>query len=148
MAGLYTVTLYDNSGDPGTMSVNVRAATSANWNAIQADIVAFETAIAGLSDGAIGQRKFTADNLLFPWTAPASPMVQRNIKFTVSYRDTTTGKNYYVQIPCADLDQLPTGTEEVPIDAGAGLAFVTAFEALAVSPAGNPVNVVQITYND
>lgn len=146
--GLYTLTLRDNTNEPSTMSIHTPALDDSNINSVLADMIAFETAVAGLSDGAISKQKLTAVDQTRTYTVPASQTVQKGIKFTISYRDSVTGSNYYVQLPCADLTVLPTGNEKVILTANPGLAFKTAFEALAVSPAGNPVVITQISYND
>jgi len=73
----------------------------------------------------------------------ASAFAQRETKWLVTYRDTTTGKRYRLEVPGADLD-LSSDGKTLPIDAGAGLAWVTAFEALALTEDENAVEVIEI----
>lgn len=62
------------------------------------------------------------------------PNAQRENKWLVRYHD-TAGARYTIEIPTAKLSLLDTGTEFLDLTGTEAAAFVTAFEAGAVSPA-------------
>jgi hypothetical protein len=77
----------------------------------------------------------------------ADDEAQREKKWLVQYHDNVTLRRHTVEIPCADTAQLdPNDRGNANIgDAGVVDAFVSAFEAYALSPAGNAVTVDEIT---
>lgn len=70
---------------------------------------------------------------------PASPFAQRETKWLVSYVDDVTGKQHTMEIGGADLALVGDDGKTLNVAAGAGAAFVTAFEAGVKSPVGNDV---------
>lgn len=90
-------------------------------------------------DGTRTTLSFSASNP----TAPTDPYAQRELKWLVNYRDNTTLKQYQIEIPGADLTgNLLAGTDQADLASTDWAAWVTAFEAGAVSPDGNAVTVL------
>jgi len=77
-------------------------------------------------------------------SVPADVTAQREMALRVIYQDTTTLKMYRLDIP-APVDSLfDLGTDEVDIESNvAFLAWSVVFEANAVSPDGNAVNITR-----
>lgn len=82
---------------------------------------------------------------------PTSAASQREKKWIVSYEDTVTFKKYSVEIPCAleTTGWFKANSDEIDlsITGNAWEDFVNAFEAAAVSPDGNPVNVLKVVFS-
>lgn len=135
-------TYLDYSNEKSTLMFSVPALTAGNFVAVNADITDIGLAIADLTLGAFaGFRTTSAFSSSNP-TAPTDPYAQRELKWLVNYRDATTGNLYSVEIPAADLTgNLLAGTDQADLASTDWAAFVTAFEAGAVSPVGNAVEV-------
>lgn len=136
-------TYIDYSDEKSTLHFNLTALTAGNFVAQNALIVDIGLAIADLTLGAFaGFRTTSAFDSSNP-TPPTDPYAQRELKWLVNYRDTTTGNLYSMEIPAADLtSNLLAGTDKADLASTDWAAFVTAFEAGAKSPVGNAVEVV------
>lgn len=138
---------YDYDGEVGTLRVYVPVFDAAGYAANSAAITTLWSAIDAITLGGLWKHemgnRFTDPN---PVT-PADPTAQRELKWLVQYHDSTTGKKYSTELPCADPAQLdPNDRAHAEIgDAGVVDAFVTAFEAIVKSEAGNAVVVDEIT---
>ncbi len=77
---------------------------------------------------------------------PTSDFAQRENRFRVFYQDTVTLKKYHLDLPCADLSVMPSGSDLLDISAAPATDFITPFEAHAVSELGNAVTVLAIQY--
>lgn len=77
---------------------------------------------------------------------PTNPVANREDKWLVRYIDDTTGVPYSVELPTADLSLRTNNSEFLDLAGTEAAAFVTAFEAYAVSPAdaGHTVTVTSI----
>lgn len=82
-------------------------------------------------------------------TFPTDSQSQREKKWIVSYEDTVTFRRYSVEIPCAQLvdSQFKPNTDEIDLSNAIWINFVNAFEAAVVSPDGNAVNVLAVTFS-
>lgn len=77
-----------------------------------------------------------------PGGTPANQKAQRELKWLVHYHDDTTLAEHTLEIPCADADLIAGNTTNIDLGAGAGLAFVGAFETHCIAPVtGNAVSV-------
>ena len=146
MASGYRQVIVDHDGETGVISLGGPNMTAATFDAVAALIETLGTAIDGITLGTLGRKSVEA--IVDPGSAalPADPFAQREFKWVVEYTDTTTGKTYRREIPTANLALLVPGTEMMDISAGAGLAFVTAFEAYVTSEVGNVIEVDRVVF--
>ena len=76
---------------------------------------------------------------------PSEVTAQREIAIKVTYRDTVTGKVEHLTVPGPVAAVYPpTGTDVIPLSNVAAAAFITVFEANAVSQDGNAIVVTGI----
>lgn len=136
-------TYLDYSNEKSTLGFNFTALTAGNFVAQNALVVDIGLAIADLTlCNFAGFRTTSAFDSTNP-TAPTDPYAQRELKWLINYRDTTTGNLYSMEIPGADLTgNLLAGTDQADLASTDWAAFVTAFEAGAKSPVGNAVEVI------
>jgi len=133
-------TLNDNTlgrnGKPESASfrVPVSTLTAANLVAQQTLMDALAVAVAGISNGVVRHTRILLQETEGSSNRAPSTYDQRENKYLVRYHDTATAQNAIVSIPVADLSILPDGSEFLDLTAGAGLAFVDAFEAVVRSP--------------
>lgn len=142
-ANYYSYTVKDFSKEKSVMEFNIDQFTdNATYLAAQS---AFETALNSIIDGNPQQRSVALTNR-FSNAPAASASSAREKKGLIRYEDTTTFKQYVVSIPTLD-DTAVTfieNTDFIDLGVGDAPAFVNAFETFALSPAGNPVNVISI----
>lgn len=78
---------------------------------------------------------------------PADKFAQKETKWSTKYVDNVTGKVYRREIPCANLDEVVTGTEVLDTGVGtAGEDYVTEFEKSFLSPDGNAVTHISTVF--
>lgn len=106
---------------------------------------ALRTAIEGITIGVVAKEQWIGDETVLSSTPPTNGFAQRETKWLVRYRGDTTEEVYRMEIGTADLALLPDGDEFLDITAGAGLAFVTAFEAIARTPEDSAETVTVIS---
>lgn len=143
---LYGLTFLDNSREKSNFQIHMDAITALNIADKLADMGDLRTAVEGITLGTVIGDKWVGDITKYAETLPASVEAQREKKWLVRYQDDVNLSIYTVEIPTADLSLLQPNSDLMVIDAGAGLTFVTAFEALATSPEGNPVTVLDVRY--
>jgi len=145
--GFTSLSYADYNNEISTVRVHAAETTAANHDAEHIARVALADAIAGIT---LGLRiKMSYGNDIKTVLGPADDdEAQREKKWLVSYHDGVTLKRYNVEIPCADTAQLdPQDRANAHIgDAGVVDAFVSAFEAFAVTPDGNTPIVDEITF--
>jgi hypothetical protein len=149
----YTLSLRDWEGSIGTMEVNTGLVTALTLPALLTQVGALRTATDALVRGVIANESQTVFNTILSQALPADADAQRGNKWLVSYHDNTQFfdapvnaipndaylRKFRVMIPTADNSLLADNENDLDITAGAGLAFKTAFEAVAKSPAGGSV---------
>jgi len=145
--GFASRTYQDYDGERSNFGVYCAVLSAANFVAENTDMVALWAAADAITLGGLikhehGNRYRDANPVL-----PASDAAQRELKWLVQYHDSTSGKHYSIEVPCADTAQLdPNDRKHAFIgDAGVVDAFVTAFEAFALSETGGAVVVDEIT---
>jgi len=144
--GFMTLSVADYDNEVGNIRVRVAAITAANHDAQVTLHDSLVTAIDGICNGLKIKRTYGNENVLA--VGPDSNTgTQRELKWLVSYHDSSTLRRYSLELPCADVGQLdPNDRAHAEIgDAGVVDAFITAFEAVAKSPVGNAVTVDEIT---
>lgn len=133
-------------GEKGTWGVPVPAINAGNIAATNTALAALRLAVEGLTLGE--EVHATTTSFIFDATAEVTdPLAQRENKWLVRYHD-PAGNKFQVELPCAKLALLDTGTEFLDLTGTEAAAFVTAFEAIVVSPldASTPVVVDSIQY--
>lgn len=147
MPGFVSFDIKDYDGESGNHRFETAALTAANWSA-QATLRG-DYAIA-LNNIILGVRaRYRYGNRTILSTSPASSQnAQRELRMLVQYHDTVTGDALKpLELPCPDLANLDPGDHSHFYigDTGEIDALVAAFEAYVVSPAGNAVEVDELT---
>jgi len=135
-------TFLDYSNEKSPFSVNTGAITLASIAGFLTDFGALRTAIDAITSGTIHQEKWVGDDTLLSNTLPTNPLAQREIKWLVRYRDTTSNEIYTLTVPTADptgLDgssraRMIPGTDLANLENTDMAAFVAEFEGIARSP--------------
>lgn len=142
--GKYSVSYRDYSGETSPFTVYCVELTAGNFAATGTALQTLGTATNALSRGQPAKSVLTAQENVISAANATDPVAQREMKWLVSYRDTTTNKKYSLEIPCADLttDNLAGNTDEADLTSTEWAAWVTAFEAIAKSEVGNAVEVL------
>ena len=149
----YTLSIRDWDKKIGTVQVNTGVVTALTLPGLLTQLGALRTAIDGIVIGVIQKESQTVFDTLLSQALPASQNAQRGNKWLVSYHDNEQFfdppvnaipnegylQKYRVMIPCADNTLLTDNDTFLDLTAGVGLAFKTAFEAVAVSPDGGNV---------
>ena len=160
MAGLGGFSFLDYDGERSTTGFTTGAITAFSLPGTLTEFGALRDAIAGITLGTITSESLKVFETKLANARPTDPQAQRETKWLVVYEDVTAffddpvnaipnegyRKVFTLEIPTADLDLLMTNSEQMEIGSGAGAAFVTAFEALARSPYGGAVNVLEVRH--
>lgn len=143
--GFYTRTLKDYDSETTTFRVNANPLNAGN---IAAELVLQSNLGAAINDMVLGSlQQITYGNAVTAYEpAPNVTEAQRELKWMINYRDSVLNTPHHVTLGTADTSRLdPNNRGKANMgDAGVVDAFVAAFEAYAVSPAGNPVTVESI----
>jgi hypothetical protein len=148
-----TFSFRDWEGTIGTMETNTGLVTPLTLPTLLTQIGALRSATAALVRGVVANESQTVFNTILSAALPTDADAQRGNKWLVSYHDSTQFfdpplnaipndsylRKFRVMIPTANNSLLPLNKAELDITAGLGLAFKTAFEAIAKSPAGGSV---------
>lgn len=119
------------------------------WDdATNTELTALVTALNGISLATIGP-SFIINRTDHAAGSAATPpgTASRGKKYVLKYRDNVTLKSHQIEVPGGDDGLLPTGTDNLPLDADEGLAVKTAFEAAVVSPDGNATTLYAIEFD-
>lgn len=144
--GRMTVQFLDYDSEVSSFQVGVAALTSANFTTQETAMDALRDAAAAITLGNTSQTVYAnVDKLSI--TPASDQTAQRELKWLVSYHDTTSLNRFSCELPTADPDQLdPNDRAHAEIgDGGLVDAFVAAFEAVVKSPDGGAVVVDEIT---
>jgi hypothetical protein len=137
----------DHSGEPSSFGIHLPTLTNANYD----DLFAAGT---GRYDSlktsiiALTKLNHVRSSASIPVDAsvgsiPVDPTAQRELKIVVTYVDDVTTKKYRFEIPSPTDILIQSGTDQIDIVNNVTFAaFVTQFEAKAVSPDGNAVTVI------
>ena len=146
----YGLTVRDWEGSLGTVEINTGAVTAVSLPGLLTQIGNLRTAIDGLVIGVLSDERQTVFNTILSQDLPTSEFAQRGNKWIVFYHDNTQFfddpvnaipnagylKPFHVMLPTADNSLLADNETVLDITVNPGLAFVTAFEAMARSPYG------------
>lgn len=149
----YSLTLTDWEGSKGDVQVNTGIVTALTLPGLLTQIGALRTAIDGITIGVPAAESQTVFDTLLSQALPTSEFAQRGNKWLVSYHDNTPFfddpvnaipneaylRKFRVMIPTADNSLLAANEKRLDLTVNPGLAFKTAFEAMAKSPAGGSV---------
>lgn len=118
------------------LAAPIAEAAKGTAGSVAAEICALSDCVCQISDVQALSTKYGDPN-------PTVKTAQREMGLLVTYQDTVTGKKYRITIPGPKWATLGTyGTDNVDTTQALWTAFVTAFEAHAVSELGNPITVV------
>ncbi len=143
-----TLTLNDNTvkanGEPenGSVTVPIITITAGNFTAQAALHAALITAFEGVTIGNPAKTQIVSAREVIDNAPASTPQAQRENKFLCRYHGATLNQKFQASIPTADLDQVGTNSEFVPLGSGAGAALKSAFEAVVVSPDDSAESVV------
>lgn len=142
MTGEVSFSVRDYSNEVSSHRIDIADLTSANFDTYVGAsglVPDYYDALNAIVLGNISRERITARNILISSAPAGSVYAQVELKWQLTYTDAVTGKQWQREIPTPDLTLLVAGTDLMNITAGAGLAYKTAFEAVAVSPDGNAV---------
>lgn len=139
----------DFSGEKTVMGVDIATVDAANFDTSIAAVLALETAMADVALGAKIKREVILQSL-GSLTSAVDSEAQREMKWLVQYHDNGFPlRKLVAEIGCADIinaSLLVAGTDIADLTATEWLAFIAAFEAVALAPfTGNAVTVDRIT---
>jgi len=133
----------DYSKEKSGMDFNFGPITALTIAAFLSQFGAFRTATEALSLGNLVSDSWTGDTTTYNVAPPTDENAQRERKWRVRYQDTVNLAIYKIEIPCANIvGQLQAGTDNADLTTAEWVAWIAAFEALAKSPEGNTVNVL------
>lgn len=143
--GKYDVSYRDYSNEVSNFAVYIPELTAGNFTATGAAVQTLGTATNALSLGQPARSALVAQINTISAASPSDVNAQRERKWLVTYRDTVTNRLYSLEIPCADLagGNLQANTDLANLASTEWAAWVTAFEAIALSQDGNPVDVLR-----
>lgn len=151
----------DYSGENSNSSINVGTVTAISLPGLLSDIADYIAAIDAITLGTVRDDTLVAYSTNRSSIPPTDPNAQRERKWLVRYTDNTAffdapanlipnagfGKIFTFTIPTADLANanLLPNTDKADMTDTQIAAFVAAFEALARSPYGGEVEVLDMT---
>lgn len=143
MAGRAILTFADYDGETSTVSVATDNFSGAGYDALAALIASLWSAIEGVSLGLNVKEQIVSYSLGSGSGLATNPGANREAKWFVRYQDDVTGDIQSVEIPAPN-PALKSTTERAYLDLSGteGAAFVTAFEGVVKSRAGNAVSVL------
>lgn len=159
--GNYSMTIRDRSGELSNVGVNIGPVTAGTLPGYLTTTGNLKTATDAITLGVIAKDEMKVFSNALSAALPVSPWANRETKFLVRYADVTAffddptnaipnegfGRIHNLEIPAPDLaltDLLQAGTDFVDLEQTAIAAWITAFEAVALSPANGSVEVVSI----
>lgn len=153
MVDLVKYGTHDYEGEPTGFSINVADVTAANHDALVTAIATLRTAVVGLTLGGIETSVISEKTFNTP-VVVTDPNAQRERKWQLVVVEAVTGRKYAsTELPMANLPSFLLGGSPYIVKGGvitgnvtttAIQDFITAFEAIAKSPAGNALTVWDI----
>lgn len=143
-----SLTFVDFSEESASFGFHFGAITAGTIAAFLTQFGAFRTATEAIVSGALTRDLWVGDATKYANAAPTDPNAQRERVFMVEYEGATTHTIYTLTIPTADFDLADLffpGTDEVDLTQTQIAAWITAFEAMCKTDAGEAVNVLNIT---
>lgn len=141
-----TYKVRDQDKDHQQFSFPAAVANAGNFAARQAEFNAFTAALADMIVGTIVNTDYSMLGAEIDLT-PTTQLAQTNVQWIAVWSDTVLGGEMNTRIGTADLLLLPLGS--TILAAGTEFtAFKAAFDALVVSPAGNPATLLRLEYRE
>jgi len=135
MPGKLVLRYMDNEGESSSFGVYGANFSAANYDAQNTLMDALITAVGNVTRGnQVHTTRMYSDSDGPASGPPADVEAQREQKWLVTYHGDGSLKKFRAEIPTADVQVKPSGTEFMDLTAGVGLALVTAFEAYVRSP--------------
>lgn len=140
MADYYSITLRDESLETSNMRLRIVPIIEAEFDDRVTEVAALKAAIDGLTLGTVAKEQIEV-GVLASSTAPSDVNAQRERKWLCYYSDDVTSEEFQFEMPTADL----ANGHKIAFQDNANLtdaewtAFITAFEAVVLSPRGNAV---------
>lgn len=159
MAGFGSFTLMDHNRELTNVSFYTGNITAVSLPDTLTEFGALRTAIEGITLGTVTKESLKVFDTKLGNSPPSDQNAQRERKWLVVYEDNLPffddpvnaipnegyRKVFTFEIGTADIaNRLIANTDEADLTNAAVAAFVTAFEAIARSPYGGTVNVLQI----
>lgn len=151
MPSVATYAYVDYDGDNRQFTLPITDADAASHDARYTQVQALSTAIDGISKLARTRTDFVIERDETGAAKPSDQAAQVNIEWLVKYVDDTTGAVESVRIGGADLTLsgvLQPGSNVANLAQTEMAAFVTAFEAVVRSSAGNAVSVQSVEFRE
>lgn len=149
MSGYISIDMIDRDDDSRQFTLPATQVTAANHDAQYALAQALLAGVEGISRLVTRKWDFGARRTETGDPRPTAGSAQVNIEWQVTYVEDTTLDVRTVRIGGANLDIsgiLLAGSNVADLTATEMAAFVTAFEAYVVGPAGNAVTVQQVAF--
>jgi hypothetical protein len=145
---LLSRTYTDYSAERGTMTVRVPEITAVNFTATMGLITALENKTDLLSLGRPARRQVTVGLTQLSSLPATDTGAERETKWLVIFEDNVTKRLGQVEIPCAkrsdgDGPLTQGNTDDANLSHPAWQGWITAFQDVARSVAGNPVTVIR-----
>lgn len=145
MPSSLSFTMLDYNGETSLVNLNMRPVTALNFPTFLSDTGALRTAIDNITLGTVQSEKGVAFNTPISSIPPTDKTAQVELKWLVTYVDTTPeyavgvpnpgfGKKFQNEIATANPALIVNQTEFMDLTVNPGLAFKNAFEAAVVSP--------------
>lgn len=135
----------DYANEQTGVGVHIAEVDSAGFDAAVASKASLLSAVEGVSLGQYYKGQMVVDIDKAQPQPASNPASQRELKWLVRAFDTVTYDPVSIEIPCADTSLLdPNNLDRMVIDSGAGATLVTELEAVALSKAGNAIEVNEI----
>lgn len=142
-----SVSFLDYSNERSTVKFRIDQVIAGNYTAQATAVSNLQTALGGITLGNIASRILTAEETFISRTPPTNSFAQRESKWLVRSEDTVTHEIIRHEIPTADQNLLTSQSDLITVFPTGVLAnFKTAWEAVVVSKAGNPVTLVSLEF--
>ena len=129
----------DNGGEVSSVSFNMTALTAANFDAQNTKLDEFQAALEAVTLGLNVKKEIKNSDGTGEGTSTEF-YASRELKWLVSYRDTTTNAKYTMELPCPvkSADTVLPGKEKLAnLTHALWTTFKTKFEACILSKDGN-----------
>jgi hypothetical protein len=146
MAGGYNLGYIDYSKESSSFSIHLPTLNAANIAAQTTLIGDLKTATDAITLGNPSGYSIIANRVTLSGSPAGSVYAQRENKWLVHFTDDVSGVAGTATIPTADLSLLATNSDQADMTNAAVIAFVAAFEAVALSPTGHAVTVTGIEF--
>lgn len=158
--GRLSFSLRDYSKENSGFTIHTGAVTAISLPGLLTQIGNFRTAMDAVTDGVIAKEKLTAFDSNLSVAVPSDPTAHRERKWLVRYRDNQPffddpinaipneafGETFWFTMPTAKFtaDTLLPNSDLADLTDPLWTAFITAYQAIARSPAGGTVTVYEI----